>query len=126
MSDPKSEGAQLGSESGEPEPNAEETAAQQPEHGTDDAAQQGRHELPPHQPRPEIGEVHSRGLPGMLRRGRTSFGTLAVLLCLLLGVAIATQVRETPYRQGERVSRHDLTTWSHPSTASGLRGAGPT
>jgi uncharacterized protein YlxW (UPF0749 family) len=106
MSDPKSEGAQPGSESSEPEPNveetaaqqpepnAEETAAQQPEHGSDDAAQQGRHELPPHQPRPAIGQVHSRGFPGMLRRGRTIFGTLAVLLCLLLGVAIATQAHQ--------------------------------
>ncbi len=30
----------------------------------------------------------------MLRRGRTLFGTLAVLLCLLLGVAIATQAHQ--------------------------------
>ena len=29
------------------------------------------------------------------RRGRTVFGALAVILCLLLGVAIATQVRQT-------------------------------
>jgi uncharacterized protein YlxW (UPF0749 family) len=91
MSDAKAEGAQRGSET---EPNAEQTAAPQPEHGADDAAAHGRHELSPHQPRPEIGEVHSRGFPGMLRRGRTVFGTLAVLLCLLLGVAIATQVRQ--------------------------------
>ena len=71
MSDAKSEGAQRGSET---EANAEQTAAPQPEHGADDAAEHGRHELPPHQPRPEIGQVHSRGFPGMLRRGRTVFG----------------------------------------------------
>jgi uncharacterized protein YlxW (UPF0749 family) len=82
MSDPNPEGAQQRSES---EPKADETAAQQ-EHG--------RHELPPHRPRPEIGELQRGGLRAMLRRGRTAFGTLAVLLCLLLGVAIATQVHQ--------------------------------
>ncbi|UQB90321.2 DUF881 domain-containing protein [Mycobacterium intracellulare] len=37
------------------------------------------------------------GLSGMLRGGRSrlGFGTLAVLLCLLLGIAIVTQVRQT-------------------------------
>ena len=94
MTDAKSEGAQPGTDSGESHGKAEETAAPQPEHSADDAEQHGRHELPAHQPRPEIGEVHSRGLPGLLRRGRTIFGTLAVLLCLLLGAAIATQVRQ--------------------------------
>ncbi|WP_116376713.1 DUF881 domain-containing protein [Mycobacterium sp. MFM001] len=54
----------------------------------------GRHELPPHQPRPEIGQLQPRGLSGLWRRGRTVFGALAVLLCLLLGVAIVTQVRQ--------------------------------
>ncbi|MGH3970260.1 MAG: DUF881 domain-containing protein, partial [Mycobacterium sp.] len=49
---------------------------------TEDAAQRGRHELPPHQPRPK------------LRRGRKVFGVLAVLLCLLSGAAIVTQVRQ--------------------------------
>ncbi len=46
----------------------------------------GRHELPRDEPAPEE-----------RRRGRTPsvFGVLAVLLCLLLGVAIATQVRQT-------------------------------
>jgi uncharacterized protein YlxW (UPF0749 family) len=68
---------------------------------SDDAAPRGsdsdhgRHELPPDQPRPEIGQLQPRGLLGMLRRGRTVFGGLAVLLCLLLGVAIATQVHQT-------------------------------
>jgi uncharacterized protein YlxW (UPF0749 family) len=79
----------------DPDPKADETAAQQPEDGADEVAQHGRHELPPHQPRPDIGELQPRGFLGMLRRGRTVFGALAVLLCLLLGVAIATQVRQT-------------------------------
>jgi uncharacterized protein YlxW (UPF0749 family) len=48
--------------------------------------------LGPDQPQPPIGELQSRRF---LRRGRTAFGTLAVMLCLLLGVAIATQVRQT-------------------------------
>jgi uncharacterized protein YlxW (UPF0749 family) len=79
----------------DPDPKADETAAQQPEDGTDEVAQHGRHELAPHQPRPDIGELQPRGFLGVLRRGRTVFGALALLLCLLLGVAIATQVRQT-------------------------------
>ncbi|MCV7413327.1 DUF881 domain-containing protein [Mycobacterium florentinum] len=65
--------------------------------GDDDAAQRGRHELPENSPRPEIGAVGRTGLSGMLRGGRSRlmFGTLAVLLCLVLGVAIVTQVRQT-------------------------------
>jgi len=91
MSDPNSEGAPQGNESGA---KAEETTAQQHQHAADDAAQHGRHELHPHQPRPEIGELQPRGFLGMLGQGRTVFGTLAVMLCLLLGLAIATQVRQ--------------------------------
>jgi uncharacterized protein YlxW (UPF0749 family) len=79
----------------DPDPKADETAAQQPEDGADEVAQHGRHELAPHQPRPDIGELQPRGFLGVLRRGRTVFGGLALLLCLLLGVAIATQVRQT-------------------------------
>ena len=79
----------------DPDPKADETAAQQPEDGADEVAQHGQHELAPHQPRPDIGELQPRGFLGVLRRGRTVFGALAVLLCLLLGVAIATQVRQT-------------------------------
>jgi uncharacterized protein YlxW (UPF0749 family) len=90
MNDPNPEGT--------PQDNAAESkadeTAQQHEHTADEAAQHGRHELPPHRPRPEIGELQPRGLLGMLRRGRTIFGVLAVLLCVLLGVAIATQVRQ--------------------------------
>ncbi|OBH82293.1 hypothetical protein A5679_05845 [Mycobacterium scrofulaceum] len=56
----------------------------------------GRHELPSKRPRPEIGPVRRTGLSGMVRGGRSrlAFGTLAVLLCLLLGIAIVTQVRQ--------------------------------
>ncbi len=90
MNDPNPEGT---SQDNAPESKADETA-QQHDHGTDEAAQHGRHELPPHQSRPAIGELAPRGLLGMLRRGRTIFGTLAVMLCVLLGVAIATQVRQ--------------------------------
>ena len=79
----------------DPDPKADETAAQQPEDGADEVAQHGRHELAPHQPRPDIGELQPRGFLGIPRRGRTVFGALAVLLCVLLGVAIATQVRQT-------------------------------
>src|SRR5437868_12849471 len=56
------------------------------------AEQHGRHELAPHQPKPAIGELQPRGF---LRRGRKVFGALALILCLLLGVAIATQVHQT-------------------------------
>ncbi|MGB6206255.1 DUF881 domain-containing protein [Mycobacterium sp.] len=90
MNDPNPEGT---SQDNAPESNADETT-QQHNRGTDEAAQHGRHELPPHQPRPEIGELKPRGLLGTLRRGRTIFGALAVMLCVLLGVAIATQVRQ--------------------------------
>jgi len=50
----------------------------------------GRHELPANRPRRAM-------LSGQLRGGRSrlAFGTLAILLCLLLGIAIVTQVRET-------------------------------
>nr|WP_040630352.1 DUF881 domain-containing protein [Mycobacterium colombiense] len=48
-------------------------------------------------PRPEIGPLHRNGLSGMVRGGRSrmAFGTLAAMLCLLLGLAIVTQVRQT-------------------------------
>ena len=57
-----------------------------------EAEQHGRHELAPHQPKPVIGELQPRGF---LRRGRAVFGALALVLCLLLGAAIATQVHQT-------------------------------
>src|SRR5262245_36204720 len=57
----------------------------------------GRHELPPDEPAPEIGELHAGGVKGVARRGRSQlvFGALAVVLCLVLGVAIVTQARQT-------------------------------
>jgi uncharacterized protein YlxW (UPF0749 family) len=63
----------------------------------DPAAPRGRHELPAHRPRPEIGPVGRTGLSAVLRSGRSrlAFGALATLLCLLLGIAIVTQVRQT-------------------------------
>jgi uncharacterized protein YlxW (UPF0749 family) len=62
-----------------------------------EGAQRGRHELPTNLPRPEIGPVHRTALSGLLRGGRSRlmFGGLAVLLCLVLGIAIVTQVRQT-------------------------------
>lgn len=48
-------------------------------------SEHGRHELPP-----DDGAGRARG-----GRSQAVFGVLAVLLCLLLGVAIATQVRQT-------------------------------
>jgi uncharacterized protein YlxW (UPF0749 family) len=77
----------------DPDPDADADATRKPEQVSDDGADHhGRHELAPHEPQPVIGELQPRGF---LRRGRTAFGTLAVMLCLLLGVAIATQVRQT-------------------------------
>jgi uncharacterized protein YlxW (UPF0749 family) len=72
-----------------------------PEHAAppegDGAQQHGRHELPADVPRPEIGPVGRTGLPRLLRGGRSrlAFGTLAILLCLVLGIAIVTQARQT-------------------------------
>ncbi len=62
-----------------------------------DPPEHGRHELPADLPRPEIGPVHAGGLAGPLRGGRTrlAFGALAVVLCLVLGIAIVTQARQT-------------------------------
>ncbi|HSS25199.1 MAG TPA: DUF881 domain-containing protein, partial [Mycobacterium sp.] len=44
-----------------------------------------------------MGAVRRTGLSGALRGGRSRlvFGTLAILLCLVLGIAIVTQVRQT-------------------------------
>jgi uncharacterized protein YlxW (UPF0749 family) len=57
----------------------------------------GRHELPPDEPAPEIGDLHASGVKGVARRGRSqlAFGALAVVLCILLGIAIVTQARQT-------------------------------
>jgi uncharacterized protein YlxW (UPF0749 family) len=80
------------------DPEADDTTAesQQPDaekaQEGQEADQHGRHELAPHQPKPAIGELQPRGF---LRRGRAVFGVLALILCLLLGAAIATQVHQT-------------------------------
>jgi uncharacterized protein YlxW (UPF0749 family) len=68
-----------------------------PDGAPDEGAARGRHELPSNLPRPEIGPVHRTGLSAMLRSGRSrlAFGALATLLCLVLGIAIVTQVRQT-------------------------------
>jgi uncharacterized protein YlxW (UPF0749 family) len=60
-------------------------------------ADHGRHELPPDQPVLPIGDLQPGGVAGVIRRGRSQlvFGALAVLLCVVLGVAIVTQVRQT-------------------------------
>jgi uncharacterized protein YlxW (UPF0749 family) len=71
------------------DPEADDPATQK---AADEPDEHGRHELAPDQPKPAIGELQPRGF---LRRGRTVFGTLAIMLCLLLGVAIATQVHQT-------------------------------
>ena len=57
----------------------------------------GRHELPPDEPVHPIGDLRPGGVGGLARRGRTqlAFGALAVVLCVLLGVAIVTQARQT-------------------------------
>jgi uncharacterized protein YlxW (UPF0749 family) len=88
MSDPNSEGAPQDNES---ESKADETAVQpeQQEHGPDDPAQHGRHELPPHQPHPEIGELRPRGFLGTLRRGQNAQARLAAL-SILIGTVGAT------------------------------------
>jgi uncharacterized protein YlxW (UPF0749 family) len=67
-----------------------------PQHAAE-PEQHGRHELPPDEPAPEIGELHSNGVKGVVRRGRSQlmFGALAILLCVVLGIAIVTQARQT-------------------------------
>jgi uncharacterized protein YlxW (UPF0749 family) len=54
----------------------------------------GRHELAPHGRQTQIGPLQQRGLPGLLHQVRAQpvFVVLAVLLCVLLGTAIVTQV----------------------------------
>src|SRR5829696_8713641 len=62
--------------------------------GAHEAGSRGRHELPPDEPAQRIGNL--AGVGAMLRRGRSQlvFGALGALLCVLLGVAIVTQVRQ--------------------------------
>lgn len=58
---------------------------EQPDHKAD---HHGRHELPPEKARRSIRDLMPRN------RSQLLFGALGVLLCVLLGVAIVTQVRE--------------------------------
>jgi len=78
---------------GPPEPESPDAPTQ---HGHSNEPR-GRHELPNDLPRPEIGPLRRAGLSGLLRGGRSRlvFGTLAILLCLVLGIAIVTQARQT-------------------------------
>ena len=64
--------------------------------GADEAEPAGRHELPPDEPAQQIGDLAPAGVSGVLGRGRSQllFGALGALLCVLLGVAIVTQVRQ--------------------------------
>jgi len=64
---------------------------------TDEGAPHGRHELPANSSRPEIGALRRTSLAAVPRSGRSRlvFGMLAILLCLVLGIAIVTQVRQT-------------------------------
>ncbi|MDT5153682.1 MAG: hypothetical protein QOI01_5415 [Mycobacterium sp.] len=57
----------------------------------------GRHERQADEPMRPIGDLQPGGMAGVMRRGRSqiAFGALAVVLCLLLGVAIVTQARQT-------------------------------
>ncbi len=64
--------------------------------GAHEAEHVGRHELPPDERGHRIGALQSAGVRGVLRRGRSqlAFGALGALLCVLLGIAIVTQVRQ--------------------------------
>ncbi|MDT5301715.1 MAG: hypothetical protein QOG79_4957 [Mycobacterium sp.] len=65
--------------------------------GQDQGEHHGRHELPPDEQARPIGDLRPGGVAGVVRRGRSQliFGGLAILLCVVLGVAIVTQVRQT-------------------------------
>ncbi len=64
--------------------------------GAHEADHAGRHELPPDERVGQIGALLPAGVRGVMRRGRSQlvFGALGALLCVLLGVAIVTQVRQ--------------------------------
>ena len=64
--------------------------------GRHESDQHGRHELPPDEPAPQIADLQPAGVGGVLRWGRSQlvFGALGALLCVLLGIAIVTQVRQ--------------------------------
>lgn len=61
------------------------------------APEHGRHEFPSDEPVHPIGDLRPGGPSAGAPRGRSqlAFGALAVVLCVLLGVAIVTQARQT-------------------------------
>jgi uncharacterized protein YlxW (UPF0749 family) len=67
-----------------------------PAHHAAEPDHHGRHELAPDEPAQQIGDLHAGGVKGVARSGRSQlmFGALGVVLCVLLGVAIVTQVRQ--------------------------------
>src|SRR3954452_1712316 len=64
--------------------------------GTHEANHTACRELPRDEQPQQIGDLQPGGVEGVLRRGRSQlvFGALGVLLCILLGIAIVTQVRQ--------------------------------
>ncbi len=80
-------------------PGAESSGAPTPDDHPDHAggAPRGRHELPANRPHGPAGPARRPGLSALTQGGRSRlvFGALAILLCLALGVAIVTQVRQT-------------------------------
>jgi uncharacterized protein YlxW (UPF0749 family) len=88
-------GSEHASEHGAAQPATSGHGAAQP--ATSKPNQHGRHELPSDAARSRIGSVGPRGIRGILGRGRaqTVFGVLAVVLCVVLGVAIVTEARQT-------------------------------
>ncbi len=81
-----------------------------PQHATE-PEHHGRHELPPDEPAPEIGDLHAGAVKGMARRSRSQlvFGALAVLLCELLGVAIVILVLLDSLQQREAALNPEVT-----------------
>lgn len=65
-----------------------------PQHGDGDTVR-GRHELAPDARQPQIGALQQRGLSGLLGSARAQpvFVVLAIVLCVLLGIAIVIQAR---------------------------------
>lgn len=87
-----------------PEPGPAETGGASDWHVHSDSAStaqqsehRGRHELPLAHPRARLGLLRrvGRSAVPMGGRSRLIFGMLAMLLCLVLGVAIVTQARQT-------------------------------
>jgi uncharacterized protein YlxW (UPF0749 family) len=69
----------------------------QPRERSEPGEHHGRHELPSDAPVRPIGDLQPGGVAGVVRRGRSQllFGALGILLCVVLGIAIVTQVRQT-------------------------------